>query len=95
MMLLNSKFDTALTRIYSSTLLERIDIKTKATTQYFTPCDGYVYLVNSSGNTGTVSILGACAIGGNAGHFSCFVRAGIRIVAGGTISNLYFCKLKY
>lgn len=86
---------TIYNRINSASISERIDIKSEAATQYFTPCDGYVYLINASGQTGTVSLFGNCAIGGNMGHFSCFVPAGTRIVVGGTINQLYFCKLQY
>lgn len=92
-MLLNSNLTDIENRLNSDSVTERIDIKAESV--YITPCDGYVYLINASGQTGTVSIAANCAIGGNMGHFSCFVHKGTRLSAGGTMDSLYFCKLQY
>lgn len=66
--------------------------------KYVVPSDGYIYINNNTGQTGTAYAYGSnnnvCAlVGGVEGRHSLFVRKGLKIFISGTVAGAYYYQL--
>ena len=74
----------------------RVDISSYTSTQYTTPKDGYLNIINGSGKTGLAEIALDAAtynftIGGAVGRFAVFLRAGSKIkITGATDGAMFY-----
>lgn len=62
--------------------------------QYVAPCDGYVFVYNTSDLAGFVAIDGHISVGSGKGRFSVYVRKGMSMYEDGSVSYARFVPLQ-
>ena len=76
-----------------------VDLSSYTSTSYVFPEDGFVYINNSSSQSGYLIIIGAgqttgyIRLGNAPGYYSCFVKRGMKCQFSGSSNNARYIKL--
>lgn len=76
-----------------------VDLSSYTTTSYEFPADGFIYVNNTSSQSGYLIIIGAgqttgyIRLGNAPGYHSCFVKKGMKCQFSGSSNNARYAKL--
>lgn len=97
---LNTVYSTLNSNITKNKLETETDISSynSSSNRYTIPSDGYITVINNSGASGYIIVQGNSGsqyfrIGGNTGHYSLFVRKGLKVYTNNSPTNAYYYEL--